>query len=93
MTAAASSPACSAGRATQVASLDVELLREDGRIVPARLFARAMPSGNGLTLAVLNLADESAAEFEPDAGGARFARFFQSAPFGIAILRPRRPHL
>jgi two-component system, cell cycle sensor histidine kinase and response regulator CckA len=74
--------------ATQVASLDVELLREDGRIVPARLFARAMPSGNGLTLAVLNLADESAAEFEPDAGGARFARFFQSAPFGIAILGP-----
>ncbi len=74
--------------ATQIASLDVELLREDGRIVPARLFARAVPSGNGLTLAVLNLADESAAEFEADAGGARFARFFQSAPFGIAILGP-----
>ena len=74
--------------ATQAASLDVELLREDGRIVPARLFARAVPSGNGLTLAVLNLADESTGEFEADAGGARFARFFQSAPFGIAILGP-----
>jgi two-component system, cell cycle sensor histidine kinase and response regulator CckA len=74
--------------ATQVASLDVELVREDGRIVPARIFARAVPSGNGLTLAVLNLADESAAEFEADVGGARFARFFQSAPFGIAILGP-----
>ncbi len=72
--------------ATQAASLDVELLREDGRIVPARLFARTVPSGNGLTLAVLNLAGENPAEFEADAGGARFARFFQSAPFGIAIL-------
>ncbi len=74
--------------ATQAASLDVELLREDGRIVPARLFARTVPSGNGLTLAVLNLAGENPAEFEADAGGARFARFFQSAPFGIAILGP-----
>ncbi|HUJ36260.1 MAG TPA: PAS domain-containing protein [Hyphomicrobium sp.] len=74
--------------ATQVASLDVELVREDGRIVPARILARAVPSGNGLTLAVLNLADESTAEFEADAGGARFTRFFQSAPFGIAILGP-----
>ncbi len=77
------------GRAgSHPASLDVELMREDGRVVPVRFFARAVPSGKGLTLAVLNLADESATEFEADAGGARFARFFQSAPFGIAILGP-----
>jgi len=73
---------------SQGASLDIELLREDGRIVPVRLLARAVPSGNGLTLAVLNLAGDGAAEFEGDASGARFARFFQSAPFGIAILGP-----
>ncbi len=32
----------------QVAALDVDLVREDGRIVPARLLARAVPSGKGL---------------------------------------------
>ena len=45
-----------------------------------------MPSGKGLTLAVVDLAGEGAADFESDESGARFARFFQSAPFGIAML-------
>jgi two-component system cell cycle sensor histidine kinase/response regulator CckA len=77
------------GRAggAQAASLDVDLMCEDGRIVPVRLLARAVPSGKGLTVAVLNLTAESA-ELEGDAAQARFARFFQSAPFGIAILGP-----
>ncbi len=70
------------------ASLDAELVREDGRIVPVRLLARPAPSGKGLTVAVLNLGGEATGEFEGDATGARFARFFQSAPFGIAILGP-----
>ena len=70
------------------ASLDAELVREDGRIVPVRLLARPAPSGKGLTVAVLNLTGEATGEFEGDATGARFARFFQSAPFGIAILGP-----
>ncbi|MCZ7596059.1 MAG: response regulator [Hyphomicrobium sp.] len=68
------------------ATLDVDLAREDGRVMPARLLARAVPSGRGLTVAVVDLAGEGAAEFEGDAAGARFARFFQSAPFGIAML-------
>ncbi len=70
----------------QSATLDVDLTREDGRIMPARLLARALPSGRGLTIAVVDLAGERAAEFESDESGARFARFFQSAPFGIAML-------
>ncbi|MBC7830637.1 MAG: response regulator [Hyphomicrobium sp.] len=70
----------------QSATLDVDLTREDGRIMPARLLARALPSGKGLTIAVVDLAGERAAEFESDESGARFARFFQSAPFGIAML-------
>jgi two-component system, cell cycle sensor histidine kinase and response regulator CckA len=70
----------------QSASLDVDLTREDGRVMPARLLARAVPSGKGLTVAVVDLAGEGAAEFESDESGARFARFFQSAPFGIAML-------
>ena len=70
----------------QSATLDVDLTREDGRVMPARLLARAVPSGKGLTVAVVDLAGEGAAEFESDESGARFARFFQSAPFGIAML-------
>jgi two-component system cell cycle sensor histidine kinase/response regulator CckA len=70
----------------EAATLDFDLAREDGRVMPARLLARAVPSGKGLTVAVLDLAGEGAAEFEDDASGARFARFFQSAPFGIAML-------
>jgi two-component system cell cycle sensor histidine kinase/response regulator CckA len=72
----------------QAASLDVDLICEDGRIVPVRLLARSVPSGKGLTVAVLNLATEPAHELEGDAAQARLARFFQSAPFGIAILGP-----
>ena len=51
------SPAAPTSRS---ASLDVDLVREDGRILPARLLARAVPSGKGLTLAVVNLAGEGA---------------------------------
>jgi two-component system cell cycle sensor histidine kinase/response regulator CckA len=70
----------------EAATLDFDLAREDGRVMPARLLARAVPSGKGLTVAIVDLAGDGAAEFEEDASGARFARFFQSAPFGIAML-------
>ncbi len=74
------------GANEESATLDVDLTREDGRVMPARLLARAVPSGKGLTVAVVDIAGEGAAEFEGDESGARFARFFQSAPFGIAML-------
>ncbi|MGI9403795.1 MAG: ATP-binding protein, partial [Hyphomicrobium sp.] len=72
----------------EAATLDVDLVREDGRIVPVRLFAKILPVGKGMTIAALGLAEERTAAFEGDASAARFARFFQSAPFGIAILGP-----
>ena len=72
----------------EAATLDVDLVREDGRIVPVRLFAKILPAGKGMTIAVLSLAEERATAFEGDASAARFARFFQSAPFGIATLGP-----
>ncbi len=72
----------------EAATLDVDLVRDDGRIVPVRLFAKILPAGKGMTIAALSLAEERAAAFEGDASAARFARFFQSAPFGIAILGP-----
>jgi len=70
----------------QMETLDVDLTREDGRVLPVRLLARSVPSGRGLTVAVVDIAGEAAAELEGDDTGARFARFFQSAPFGIAML-------
>lgn len=71
----------------QNGTIDVELVHEDGRILPVRLLSKPSPDGRAVTVAVLNLAGENAAE-EGDATGARFARFFQSTPFGIAILDP-----
>ena len=67
-------------------TLDADLTRDDGRVMPVQLIVRRAPSGQGLTIAVVDLADEAAAEFQGDVSGARFARFFQSAPFGIAML-------
>jgi len=72
----------------QSASIDVDLVHEDGRILPVRLVSKPAPDGRAVTVAVLNLAGESSGDFEGDATGARFARFFQSTPFGIAILDP-----
>jgi two-component system cell cycle sensor histidine kinase/response regulator CckA len=73
------------GTPDQLETIDVDLTCEDGRVMPARLLARTVPSGRGLTVAVVDVAGE-AAQYEGDASGARFARFFQSAPFGIAML-------
>jgi two-component system cell cycle sensor histidine kinase/response regulator CckA len=74
------------GKPDQLETIDIDLSCGDGRVMPARLLARTVPSGKGLTVAVVDVADEAAAEFEGDESGARFARFFQSAPFGIAML-------
>ncbi len=70
----------------QLETIDIDLSCEDGRVMPARLLARTVPSGKGLTVAVVDVVGEGASEFEGDDSGARFARFFQSAPFGIAML-------
>ncbi len=69
-------------------SLDVDLVRDDGRIFPVRLFAHALAGANGFTIAAVNLTAEKTVESEGEAVEARFARFFQSAPFGIAVLDP-----
>jgi len=64
-------------------SIDLDLAREDGRIVPLTIFAE--PAGAGFTLTALNRALSGFG----DHGGAyeiRLSHFFQSAPFGIATL-------
>jgi two-component system cell cycle sensor histidine kinase/response regulator CckA len=68
--------------------IDLDLVREDGTTWPATLICHHAPRvGSGLFVAaVLDRAGESGDE--PDAGAAdvRFARFFQTAPFGIATV-------
>ncbi|PZN16919.1 MAG: PAS domain-containing sensor histidine kinase [Proteobacteria bacterium] len=65
--------------------IDLDLVREDGRSWPATLLVVPRGEGGFLAAVLERLADE-----EPGAKGStaevRFARFFQSAPFGIATV-------
>ncbi len=64
-------------------SIDLDLPREDGRIVPLTLYAE--PAGVGFTITALNRTLRGLS----NGGGAneiRLSHFFQSAPFGIATL-------
>ena len=66
-------------------SIDLDLPREDGRVVPLTLYAE--PAGAGFTITALNRTLRGLS-----GGGAsneiRLSHFFQSAPFGIATLDP-----
>ena len=64
-------------------AIDLDLAREDGRIVPLTLYAE--PAGAGFTLTALNRALSGLGE-RKGSSEIRFSHFFQSAPFGIATL-------
>ncbi|MGL4395781.1 MAG: response regulator [Hyphomicrobium sp.] len=64
-------------------AIDLDLTREDGRVVPLTMFAEPAPSG--FTLTALNRAVMGTGSAR-DTGEIRFSHFFQSAPFGIATL-------
>ncbi|MEQ1716410.1 MAG: response regulator [Hyphomicrobium sp.] len=64
-------------------AIDLDLSREDGRIVPLTLYAE--PAGAGFTLTALNRALSGLGE-RSGSSEIRFSPFFQSAPFGIAAL-------
>jgi two-component system cell cycle sensor histidine kinase/response regulator CckA len=69
--------------------LELELLREDGAGLPVEIVARAADqSKSDGEIAAVVLPRTLPAADEPDGAGAeqRFARLFQSAPFGIATL-------
>jgi two-component system cell cycle sensor histidine kinase/response regulator CckA len=77
----------STGRSAMVAApLDVDLLGEDGRVIPVRLIARrsASDSDTRLTVVVFDRASEPFEDVDAAPAEARFTRLFQSAPFGIA---------
>jgi two-component system, cell cycle sensor histidine kinase and response regulator CckA len=70
--------------------LDLDLVQEDGRSWPARLglSPRIGVDGlaNGFTAVVLNRSVEISSDEAPQSSDIRFARLFQSAPFGIALV-------
>ncbi len=70
------------GKETQV-SLDVDATREDGRLMPVRLMSRTARDGTRL-IAFVNRDGDHGLGLDPATTDVRFARFFQSAPFGIA---------
>jgi two-component system, cell cycle sensor histidine kinase and response regulator CckA len=70
--------------------LDLDLVQEDGRSWPARLAVspRVGLDGavNGFAAVIMNRSVEIAASDAPQSSDIRFARLFQSAPFGIALV-------
>ena len=70
--------------------LDLDLVQDDGCSWPARLALapRRGPDGatNGFTAVILNRSVEISADDAPQSSDIRFARLFQSAPFGIALV-------
>lgn len=64
-------------------SLDIDATREDGRLLPVRLMSRTARDGTRL-LAFINREADHGLGLNVAASDVRFARFFQSAPFGIA---------
>lgn len=69
--------------------IDLDLTRDDGRILPVRLFCKPtgiVEGGQGLIVVALNREEEEAVAPDDGLAEVRFARFFQSAPFGIATL-------
>ena len=69
--------------AEDMISLDIDATREDGRLLPLRLVARTHRDGHRL-IAFINREADHGLGFDASASDVRFARFFQSAPFGIA---------
>ncbi|MFM7083946.1 MAG: response regulator [Hyphomicrobium sp.] len=64
-------------------SLEIDATRNDGRLLPVRMMSRCAPDGMRL-LAFINREVEHRLGFEERSNDLKFARFFQSAPFGIA---------
>ena len=65
--------------------VDLDVTCGGARAVPMRLFARREASG-GLVIGALNRDSGAGASLDVEAAEVRFARFFQSAPFGIATV-------
>ena len=74
-----------AARAGRVTRLNLDLLREDGRVFPAHLICRGHGPRGVVSVLVLDQSDVQR-EKGPDAAEVQLKRLFESAPFGIATL-------
>jgi two-component system cell cycle sensor histidine kinase/response regulator CckA len=86
--AAASVKATIRSAGVRVRKLDVDLLREDGRALPARLVCRGQGRGGVTSILVLDGSTETTAEVGRAESDVRSSRLFQSAPFGMATVDP-----
>jgi len=79
-----------AAGATAIESLDMTLRGGDGRALPVRVIHRAVFDAGGAVQASQSLVLDHRVESMPEISGGktekRFARFFNSAPIGIALL-------
>ncbi len=76
------------GATTGVQSIDLDVTARDGRLLAMRFVVQRDSQGNldsGLNMGVLNR-ETGAALTAEEGAEARFARLFQSAPFGIAAI-------
>ena len=74
-------------------TLELDLVRDDGRVVPVRLVCLARAEGEDgggagvrLHLAAVDRTSEQALAIDGDHAAVRFHRLFQSAPFGLATV-------
>jgi two-component system cell cycle sensor histidine kinase/response regulator CckA len=72
-----------------VTAIDLDVTRENGRLVPVRLVSRAADAADpakGIVVGCLNREHETAAATADESADLRLSRFFQSAPFGISTV-------
>ena len=72
-----------------VTAIELDVTRENGRLVPVRLVCRAADAKDptkGIVIGCLNREHETATATADDSADLRLSRFFQSAPFGIATV-------
>lgn len=68
-------------------SCELDLIREDGCLVPVRIIAQSSPgTAGGLILAAVERECDEIEEADAEIASARFQRFFRSAPLGIATI-------
>jgi two-component system cell cycle sensor histidine kinase/response regulator CckA len=74
------------GAAGTRARLELDMIREDGRLLPVHVVAGPGVEDGQLLLSISNREITPSDEQNGVAAEVRFARFFQSAPFGIATI-------
>ena len=71
----------------EASSCEFDLVREDGCLLPVRIIAHPTPDGSsGVILAAVERDTDEIEEADSEIAGARFQRFFRSAPLGIATI-------